>query len=231
VTKTEEYLIFDTFGTLLDWKGSIVSQIACVAGNRLDEVKRVLFAERWARGYGAETAAVVRGEKPFRPLSQILDGLFSECEAEYGFPFDVRLRDELRTVWERLEPWGDVLPGMKRLRDKYRLVSFTNADVRMITKMAAHASLPFDVLFSAEEAQAYKPDPRIYRKLIDHLGCSPSRITLVASHTFDLKRRRRPRHQHRPGAQKQEPGGDVMDMRRPLDWLAYDLGDLADQML
>ena len=226
-----EVLLFDVFGTLLDWHGSIGRIISRNASNVLTPLQGVAFAVDWAHGYGAAVAAVNRGDMPFEPLDKILEDAFEAIVRDKGVGFSDGQKSLIRHAWDELEPWDDVLPGMDRLREKYVLCAFSNANRSLMERIAAFSGIPFDVILSAEDVRRYKPDPAVYQNAIRHFGCVPSKLTLIASHTFDLNAAADHGINTALVFRKQEPGGDVMDMRHPLDWLASDLGDLADQML
>ena len=64
--------------------------------------------------------------------------------------------------------------------------TLSNGNVALLTNMAKAAGLPWDVVLSAELAQAYKPDPVLYRKAADLLGLAPEQVMMVAAHNSDL---------------------------------------------
>jgi 2-haloacid dehalogenase len=90
-------------------------------------------------------------------------------------------------VWHRLRPWGDSIPGLLRLKSRFVLATLSNGNVRLLVDMAKNAGLPWDLVFSAELARAYKPDPRAYQMLQELLMLGSNEIMMVAAHQGDLR--------------------------------------------
>lgn len=174
-------LAFDLFGTLFDWRGSIIAE-----GKRFDPTtdwETEAFA--WAKGYSDEVCAVREGRKPWRDLGVILDGIGREILSD----LDVGeiARGDLRSIWRRLKPWPDVVDGMALLhKSGFRLAAFSNADPSLINDLSSKAGLVWDHIVSASDTQTFKPDPEVYRGGAWRIGEASSRIALVAAHAFDL---------------------------------------------
>jgi 2-haloacid dehalogenase len=181
-------LVFDVFGTVVDWRGSIIAE-----GERLNAKKRLAvdwaqFADEWRGRYGPSMARVASGELPWTNLDQLhrmsLDellpafGLTSLTEAEI---------DDLNRVWHRLKPWPDSVEGLTRLRERFTIGTLSNGNVALLVDMAKGAGLPWDVIFSAELVRAYKPAPAVYRSAPELLGLEPRQVMLVAAHPLDLR--------------------------------------------
>lgn len=94
---------------------------------------------------------------------------------------------EINAVWQRVEPWPDTVPGLQRLKRGYTLATLSNADMADMVKLAKHRDLPWDVILTAELAQAVKPDPRVYQLAPRYLGLRPDEIMMVACHKLDLQ--------------------------------------------
>jgi 2-haloacid dehalogenase len=180
-------LVFDVFGTVVDWRGSIIAE-----GERLNREKGLAvdwarFADEWRGRYAPSMARVRRGELPWTNLDGLhrlsLDALLpafgitglSEPEIEH-----------LNRVWHRLRPWPDSIAGLTRLRERFILGTLSNGNVALLVDMARGAGLPWDVILSAELVRAYKPDAVVYRSAADLLGLRPGQVMLVAAHQNDL---------------------------------------------
>jgi len=96
-------------------------------------------------------------------------------------------REHLNGVWRRLQPWGASVPGLDRLKTRFMFATLSNGNVRLLVDIAKNAGLPWDLVFSAELARAYKPDPRVYRMLQDLLMLNPNEVMMVAAHQGDLR--------------------------------------------
>jgi 2-haloacid dehalogenase len=180
-------LAFDVFGTVVDWRGSLIAE-----GRRLGRRKRIKadwaeFADAWRAGYRPAMDRVRRGELGWTKIDDlhrmILDdliprfGLTSLTEAE---------RVDLNLAWHRLTPWRDSVAGLKRLKRRYVLATMSNGNVALLVNMAKRAGLPWDTVLSAEIAGHYKPDPEAYLSVPRLLGIAPAEVLMVAAHKDDL---------------------------------------------
>lgn len=213
---TVRALVFDVFGTLVDWRSGIAAALAR-AGVDGDPGE---LADAWRMRFLLATQEVVRGERPWADV----DALHREtaCPAPA----------ELAAAWHRLEPWPDVPAGLDALREHRVVATLSNGHLAMLIDMTRHADLRFDALLSAELARTYKPDPAVYALAPRYLGLEPEQIMLVAAHPLDLAGARaaglrtafvdRPLEYGPGSSAREDPEADVS---------AADLHDLASQLV
>jgi len=231
---TVKALVFDTFGTIVDWRGSIIEEGAAWSNAKGIKVDWARFADRWRAGYGPSMDKVRKGELPWTKLDDlhraILDQLLDEFEIR-GLTEEEK--DHWNRVWHRLKPWPDSIAALTRLKKKYVIAPMSNGNVALLTDMAKHAGLPWDAILGAELVRHYKPDHEVYLSAADFLGIPREQIMMVAAHTGDLKAARdcglRTGFIHRPN--EYGPGGRA-DRAKPgeFDVVATDAIDLASQM-
>lgn len=188
LTPIVKALTFDVFGTVVDWRSSIIAE-----GSALGRAKRLAvdwdkFADAWRGGYGPAMDRVRKGELPWTKLDalhrMILDRLLVEFRIE-GLSEDEK--DHLNRAWHRLKPWPDAVAGLTRLRRRYLIAPLSNGNVALLTNLAKHARLPWDCILSAELARRYKPDPETYRTAAELLSLPPAQVMMVAAHKSDLR--------------------------------------------
>jgi len=180
-------LAFDVFGTVVDWRGSLIEE-----GRKLGRRKRIkadwaAFADAWRAGYRPAMDRVRRGELGWTRIDDlhrmILDGLIEA----FGLTSLTEVeRADLNRAWHRLMPWKDSVPGLKRLKKCYVLATLSNGNVALLVNMAKHAGLPWDVVLSAEICRHYKPDAEAYLSVPRFLGIEPGEVLMVAAHKDDL---------------------------------------------
>ena len=180
-------LAFDVFGTVVDWRGSIIREGKKLgAANGLD-VDWAMFADAWRAGYRPSMDRVRTGELPWTNINSLHRMVLDELLVEFGIAgLTEEERDHLNRVWHRLTPWPDVAPGLKRLRRRYTVATLSNGNVALLTNMAKHAGLQWDCILSSELARHYKPDPEVYLTAAELLGLSPQQVMMVAAHNEDL---------------------------------------------
>lgn len=180
-------LLFDVFGTLVDWRTSIIAELAAFGRTRGIDADWTAFAEAWRAAYAPSMDRVRRGEQPWKNLDALHRASFDALVERFGIRgLTEPDRVHLANAWHRLRPWPDTVAGMKRLRRRFILASLSNGNVALQVDLRRYAGLPFDMLFSAETFHHYKPDPETYRGAVTLLGLQPHETMLVAAHNADL---------------------------------------------
>ena len=180
-------LTFDVFGTVVDWRGTLIREGQVFGERKGLDVDWTAFADAFRAGYRPAMDRVRRGELPWLKIDAlhrlILDELLVRYDVQGLSEAD---KDHLNRVWHRLEPWPDAVPGMSRLREQYILASLSNGNVALLVNMAKRAGLPWDCVLSSELARHYKPYPEVYLLAAQLLGLEPRQVMMVAAHNGDL---------------------------------------------
>ncbi|KAJ3740295.1 haloacid dehalogenase [Lentinula detonsa] len=211
-----EVLIFDVFGTVVDWRGSVTRELEQL-GRRygLSDTTQnwIEFANEWRKGYMENTRRIAQGGEGSLNVDvmhregsattyHILDKMLSSQWSHVGNVLNEEARVNLNLIWHRLDGWPDTLPGLRALKTKYVndghnlleakpiiLATLSNGNMRLLVDMAKHAQLPWDVIFSSALFGSFKPNPKTYLSALSHLSISstPHKAAMVAAHLFDLQ--------------------------------------------
>ncbi len=227
-------LTFDVFGTVVDWRGSIIREGEALGATHGLEVDWAAFADAWRGGYRPSMARVRSGELPWTKLDALHRMILDELLEKHGIStLSEAGKQHWNRVWHRLTPWPDSVPGLTRLRQHYVLATLSNGNVALLTNMAKHGSLPWDCILSAEIVRHYKPDPETYLGAAELLGLQPSEVMMVAAHKSDLKAAQAVglRAAFVPRPLEFGPGVEVdVEPDPDFDVHARDFNDLADQL-
>lgn len=225
-------LLFDVFGTVVDWRGSVSTELARVGrahGVRADWGE---FADAWRAGYRPAMDRVRRGEVPWQPLDSLHLQMLRELVGRFGLELDAGELDALNLAWHRLAPWGDVRAGLRRLKRGCIIGTLSNGNMALLVELSKAAGLPWDCILSAELFRHYKPDPEVYRGAAALLALHPPEVMLVAAHKDDLAAARscgmQTAYVRRPLEFGPDTAGASRDPRSTFN--ADDFGDLADQL-
>jgi 2-haloacid dehalogenase len=181
-------LVFDVFGTVVDWRGSLIDEGRAFTEATGVAVDWARFADAWREKYGPSMDRVRRGEIPWQNLDALHRASLDELLDEFAIStLTEEQKDHLNRAWHRLRPWPDAVPGLTRLRAHYVLAPLSNGNVALLVNMAKHAGLPWDAILSAELERAYKPDPAVYQMAADLLGLRAGEVMMVAAHKGDLR--------------------------------------------
>jgi 2-haloacid dehalogenase len=180
-------LIFDTFGTVVDWRSSVIAEGEALGRTKGWHVDWAAFADAWRAGYAPAMNRVRRGELPWTKLDVLhrmtLDELIGRFKIE---PLTEAEKVHLNRVWHRLAPWPDAVAGLQRLRKRFVIAPMSNGNLSLLTNMAKHAGLPWDCILSTELVRHYKPDKETYLMAVDFFDVKPADVMMVAAHEGDL---------------------------------------------
>jgi 2-haloacid dehalogenase len=182
-------LTFDVFGTVVDWRSSVIRQVSEVGASLGVEGDWAAFVDDWRYdGYIGGIGKVHRGELPFMTTDELHRRKLDQLVESHGLQaLDEAARDDLNKAWHRLDPWPDTVSGLTRLKSKFIISTLSNGNVRLLVDMAKYGGLPWDCVLSADVVGAFKPDPRSYGGAAKFLDLDPSEVMMVAAHKADLK--------------------------------------------
>ena len=181
-------LIFDVFGTVVDWRSSI-ARIAgdFAAKNGVPPANWDQFARDWRGLYQPSMQRVRSGELPFTKLDTLHRMNIEAIAGQYGFgDLSSNKLDELNLAWHQLTPWPDSVEGLTLLKSKFIIGTHSNGNIALMVNMAKNGSLPWDVILGAEVVRQYKPMPETYDRCCEALGLQPSQVMMTAAHNSDL---------------------------------------------
>ena len=145
-------LVFDVFGTVVDWRSSLIADFAAWSEKRGIKADWTALVDGWRAVYAASMDEVRK--HPERGYV-ILDALHRQSLEKLVAQFSISGLNEadlnhLTMGWHRLNPWPDSVSGLARLKTKFIIGPLSNGNVALLTNMAKFAGLPWDLVLSAE---------------------------------------------------------------------------------
>ena len=180
-------LVFDTFGTVVDWRGSIIREATQWGQAKTLQIDWGKFADQWRAGYGPSMDKVRKGALPWMKLDDLHRVILDDLLKQYDI---TGLTEEEKwhwnTVWHRLSGWPDAVEGLTRLKRNFVIATLSNGNVSLLVEMAKFAGLPWDTVFGSDLFHHFKPDREVYLGAVDLLGYKASEVMMVAAHPLDL---------------------------------------------
>ena len=233
-TEGVKALAFDVFGTVVDWRGSIVREAAALGAKHGIEADWAAFADAWRAGYRPAMQRVRTGALPWMKIDALHRRILDAIVVEFGMHgVEERDLDHLNRAWHRLDPWPDAVPGLARLKTRYIITPLSNGNFSLLTNLAKRARLPWDCIISAELFRHYKPDPETYLGTAALLDVAPAELMLVACHPDDLRAARSAgcRTGYVERSLEHGPGQPPSRVEAgEFDLVATDFVDLADRL-
>lgn len=181
-------LVFDVFGTLVNWRASVAREVETVAKGKGVKVDGAAFADAWRAQYAPSMNRVRTGELPWTKLDDLHRMVLDRILPEFGLAaLSEAERVALNRTWHRLQPWPDVVAGLTRLKKRFIIAPLSNGNIALMTNLAKHGGLPWDCVLGAELVHRYKPDREVYQSAADFLGLTVGEVMMVAAHLGDLR--------------------------------------------
>ena len=180
-------LLFDVFGTTVDWRSSIATELEAFGQAHEMSAEWDTVADRWRAGFRDLQGKLARGERPWITMDQIhrevLDGLLKDLGATRIAESAVA---NLNRAWHRLNPWPDTVEGLTRLKQDHVIGTLSNGNLSLLVDLAKHGRLPWDCVLSSGMFGTYKPNPEVYLGAVKMLDAEPTDVMMVAAHTYDV---------------------------------------------
>ncbi len=194
-------LVFDVFGTVVDWRGGVAREARRLLGDAVDPEE---FADAWRGRYVPSMDRVRQGVQPWTNLDGLHRASLDELLDEFAVDgVDEATRAELVLAWHRLDPWPDSVEGLARLRTRHVVATLSNGNVSLLVDMARYGGLRVGHgALGRAVRPGYKPDAEVYDGAARLLGAAPQQVLMVAAHVDDLEAARarglRTAYVHRP---------------------------------
>jgi 2-haloacid dehalogenase len=227
-------IVFDTFGTLMDWRSSLIDELTAFGATRGLSVDWAALVDAWRGAYKPSMDRVRSGELPWTKLDDLHRASLDTLVERFGITgLSEADLQHINLGWHRLRPWPDVAPGLARLHERYILGPLSNGNVALLIDLARHSALPFDMIFGAEVFGHYKPDPETYLGACRLLSLEPHQVMLCAAHNDDLAAAQRyglrTAFVPRPSEYGPMQARDLVATGE-WDFMVADLGELADRL-
>src|SRR6266550_477482 len=227
-------LAFDVFGTVVDWRSSVIAEGEQLGKAKGLQIDWAAFADAWRSIYRPYMDRVGTGKLPWTKLDDLHQQMLEETLSRFGIhSLSEDEKQHFNRVWHRLNAWPDSAPGLQRLKTRFVITTLSNGNISLLTNMAKHAGLPWDCILSAENVRHYKPDPEVYLLVPRLFDLKPAQVMMVAAHEHDLQAAKklglRTAFVHRPF--ERGPGKNVTSpLSDRFDIFSKDFLDLAGQL-
>ncbi len=168
-----KYITFDCYGTLTWFKpGETAAPLMAdrILAERMPAFLRDFMWYRFDEVLGA-----------WQPYVDVLKNALERTCKRHGVAF--READG-QAIYDAVPTWGphpDVPEPLTRVGRRIPLVVLSNAMNSQIHDNVALLQAPFHAVYTAEQAQAYKPRLQAFEYMFDMLGCGPEDILHVSS--------------------------------------------------
>ena len=180
-------VLFDTFGTVVDFYHPMKRAFEAFARSRNTPCDPGRMAIAWRTAYIFSTFSQAIEESDFVPLREIhRQNLAQVLSAHLSITTSDEELDVLCSVWDKLDPWPDVVEGLQRIRSLAIIAPLSNGNFADMVRLSRYAALPWDIILGSSVSGFYKPHPLTYTQSVSALALQPGEVCMVAAHQADL---------------------------------------------
>jgi 2-haloacid dehalogenase len=157
-------LTFDCYGTLIDWETGIWNALQPL----LSAARLTVGREEALSLFGRfETEQEI--ETPSLRYSTLLATVHARMARSWGVRCHADLHDRFGGSIADWPAFPDSAEALAYLKRHYRLVILSNVDRASFATSNRKLGVTFDAVYTAEDVGAYKPDPRNFSFMLEHL--------------------------------------------------------------
>ena len=228
-------LIFDVFGTLVDYRTSISREIETAFRDHGIPHDPGAISDAWRAEYEPSMARIRSGDRTYVALDVLhrenLETILTRFELD-GILCDEAI-SALARAWERLTPWPDTVNCLRHLKQRAIVAPCSNGSIALMARLSRFAGLPWDCILGADLAKDYKPSPAVYLASCRALRLDPGEVMMIAAHNDDLGAAAECGLQTGFFPRQTEHGtGQSTDLEATGDWtvIARDMTDFASRL-
>jgi 2-haloacid dehalogenase len=175
-------LTFDCYGTLIDWESGIVTALQpLLKRSGLSLTRDAVLAE-----FGRQETRLERAHPTMR-YRDLLALVHDALASAWGVAPDPAESQRFGASVGDWPPFADTVESLRYLQQHYKLVILSNVDRDSFRASNPRLGITFDAIYTAEDVGSYKPDPRNFAYLVEHLaakGIARSAILHTAQSLF-----------------------------------------------
>ncbi|MBV9589819.1 MAG: haloacid dehalogenase type II [Hyphomicrobiales bacterium] len=157
-------LTFDCYGTLIDWETGIWNALQPLLSEGRLELTREEALEAFGRFEKAQEE-----ETPSLRYSSLLATVHARLARHFGAHIFADLNDRFGASVAEWPAFPDTADALAYLKRHYRLVILSNVDRASFAASNKKLGVTFDAIYTAEDIGSYKPNPRNFAYLIEHM--------------------------------------------------------------
>ena len=227
-------IVFDTFGSVVDWRSSLIADLSAYGAAKNIKADWTALVDAWRAAYQPSMQRVRTGELPWTKLDDLHRASLDRLLTEHGITGLTEAdKVHINLGWHRLRGWPDSVPGLTRLKSRFIIGPLSNGNVSLLLNMAKFAGIPWDMIFGSDLFGHFKPDPETYLGVAKMLDLRPDQVMMAAAHNGDLAAARKCGLLTAFFARPTEYGPhQVRDTKAEQDWdiVATNIEDMASQL-
>jgi 2-haloacid dehalogenase len=177
-------LTFDVFSALYDWETPVRAALQPFIGQR-PPAEQAEFIRTWRTKQLTYSLYGTLLGGPHVKFAELTRRALRYSAQLFHVTLSAAEEGRLVELWGHVDLFPDCPAPLRTLKKRYPLALLSNGDEQQLASLARRSAIPFDRIISAEQAHAYKPDPRVYRTALRLLRLPARAVLHIAGSPFD----------------------------------------------
>ncbi|NOX58791.1 MAG: haloacid dehalogenase type II [Planctomycetes bacterium] len=169
-------ITFDCYGTLIDWDEGLQRSLGPFAEDSRQPLAELVEA------YIRTEATLEQGA--YRPYREIQRITLAQLAERFRFTVPSPKENALSDGIAKWAPFDDTIASLARLKTRYMLGVLSNIDIDLFAASASKLQIPFDLIITAEDVEAYKPSHAHFLRMLQQTGLKRENILHVAQSLY-----------------------------------------------
>ena len=179
--------IFDAYGTLFD--------VNSAARRCAEEPGRELFSTSWPsisaqwREKQLSYSWLLTVLKNYTDFWEITENALDYALESVGLSSDIELKQRLLKLYAELDAYNEVHSVLSELKEKNITCAILSNGSKFMLNSAVQSSgvkAFIDKVMSVDDVRTFKPDPLVYKMVVDNLPCQKKEVLFISSNGWDI---------------------------------------------
>ncbi|HUA11577.1 MAG TPA: HAD-IA family hydrolase [Solirubrobacteraceae bacterium] len=178
--KNVTFVTFDVYGTLIDWETGVYEAFAREAARDDVELDRATLISMFT-----EIVREIEGGS-YELYAEVLRRTAMEIAKRMDWPLEPSRSGFLPDSVQRWMPFRETAAQLAKLDKKYSLGLISNIDDKLLGQTRRHIQTDFDLVVTAQQVRAYKPDPAHFTECARRIGGKRGWVHVSSSYYHDV---------------------------------------------
>jgi len=175
------FVTFDVYGSLIDWETGIWDAFAAEAKRDGFTITRDELIPMFH-----EIEREIQGGS-YELYAEVLRRTAVEISKRLGWPLEPSRSGFLPDSVQRWAPFKEMRVQLDKLGKKYSLGLIANIDDKLLGQTRRHIQSDFDLVVTAQQVRAYKPEPAHFTECARRVGGKKGWVHVAASYYHDVE--------------------------------------------
>lgn len=180
IPKKPNWVTLDVYGTLIDWETGVMDALEKVTEGEVKFDKAEVLSQFKEIQHKIEAGS-------YELYAEVLRRTVIEIAENIGWRLEPSQAGFLPESIASWKPFSETNPSLKKLSKNFQTGLVSNIDDKLLGHTRRHIPLDFDLVVTAQQVRAYKPDPAHFNEFQRRIGGKKGWVHISSSYHTDVE--------------------------------------------